>query len=407
MLIRNARLTDAGGERAGDILIENGRIARVGGRIDAPAGCPVVDAAGLAALPAFVDLHTHFRTPGYEYKETLATGSAAAARGGYTFVNCMANTKPVCSSAAMAQSLMDDAARIGLCDINQCISITRDFDGRTVSHLRILPHNLRFISEDGKGVRESKVMYQAMAIAAEKGLTVMSHAEDMDLSPIDYRLAENLETARNLYIAQSTGARLHMCHVSTREAMEDIITAKARGVKVTCEVTPHHIWFDDTVSSYRVNPPIRAKADVEYLIAAIEDGDVDAIATDHAPHTEADKAAGAPGLVGLETAFAVCYTRLCVQRGLPLSTLSRLMSKGPADILGLNKGLLAEGYDGDVVLAELEQPFTVRKEDFAGRSRNTPFDGLSLRGRVVMTVKAGKVTYRAPDAPAARPCEHL
>lgn len=399
MLIRNARLADARGESRGDVLIEHGRIARVAGHIDAPDGCPTVDAGGLWALPAFIDLHAHFRTPGFEQKETIATGSAAAARGGYTFVNCMANTKPVCSSAAMAQSLMDDARRIGLCDVNQCISITKDFDGHTVSHLRILPHNLRFVSEDGKGVRESKVMYEAMAIAAEKGLTVMSHAEDMDLSPIDYRLAENLETARNLYIAQSTGARLHMCHVSTREAMEDIINARARGVKVTCEVTPHHIWFDDSVCQYRVNPPIRKKADVEYLIAAIEDGDVDAIATDHAPHTEADKTAGAPGLVGLETAFAVCYTKLCAERGLPLPALSRLMSKGPADILGLNKGLLAEGYDGDLVLAELDAPFTVRKEEFAGKSRNTPFDGLSLRGRVVMTVKAGAVTYRAPDAP--------
>lgn len=393
MLIRNATLTDATGTRAGDILIENGRIARVGEGVEAPAGCPVVDAAGLMALPAFIDLHAHFRTPGFEYKETIETGSRAAARGGYTFVNCMANTKPVCSSAAMAQSLMDDAARVGLCDINQCVSITRDFDGRTVSHLAILPHNLRFISEDGKGVRDSRVMYEAMKIAAQRGLTVMSHAEDMDLSPIDYRAAENIETARNLYLAQSTGARLHLCHVSTREAMGDIMTARQRGVKVTCEVTPHHLWFDDSTCDYRVNPPIRAKADVEYLIAAIEDGDVDAIATDHAPHSAEDKAGGAPGLVGLETAFAVCYTKLCRGRGLPLSTLSRLMSQGPARILDLNKGLLAEGYDGDVVLVDLEQPFTVDPEEFAGKSRNTPFAGLSLYGRVKATVKQGRLTF--------------
>ena len=185
---------------------------------------------------------------------------------------------------------MDDARRIGLCDVNQCVSITKDFDGKTTGHLRALPRNIRFISEDGKGVRESRVMYEAMRIAAEKGLTVMSHAEDMDLSALDYRLAENLETARNLYLAQSTGARLHMCHVSTKEALADILAAKARGVRVTCEVTPHHIWFWD--SDFRVNPPIRAKEDVEALIAAMLRGEVEAIATDHAPHTEEDKRGG-------------------------------------------------------------------------------------------------------------------
>ena len=242
MLIQHARLVDAEGEREGDILIRDGRIAAVGEGLAAAGGEPVLDAAGLVAMPAFIDLHTHFRTPGFEHKETVETGSRAAARGGYTFVNCMPNTNPVCSCGAIAQSVMDEAKRVGLCDVNQCVSITKDFDGKTVRHLRALPKNLRFISEDGKGVRESKVMYEAMCIAAEKGLTVMSHAEDMDLSATDYRLAENLETARNLYLSASTGAKLHMCHVSTKEALEDILTAKRRGGNVTFEVTPHHIW---------------------------------------------------------------------------------------------------------------------------------------------------------------------
>lgn len=389
MLIRNAMLTDALGVRQGDVLIENGVITAVGTNLSTDG--PVLDADGLTLLPAFVDTHCHFRTPGFEYKEDIASGSRAAARGGYTFVNCMANTKPVCSSAAIAQSVMDEAKRIGLCDVNQCISITKDFDGKTVSHLTILPPNLRFISEDGKGVRESKVMYEAMTIAAEKGLTVMSHAEDMDLSPIDYRLAENLETVRNLYIAEATGAKLHMCHVSTKEAMEEILRAKDRGVKVTSEVTPHHIWFCD--NGFRVNPPIRAKADVEYLIEAMAAGRVEAIGTDHAPHSPEDKAKGAPGMVGLETAFSVCYTKLCRQCGLPLETLSRMMSRGPAEILGLNKGLLAEGYDGDVVLMDLENPYVVNKDEFAGKSHNTPYDGLTLYGKVKTTVKAGVITY--------------
>ena len=392
MLIQNAVLTDADGSRQADLLIEGGRIAAVGAGLRAPEGCEVLDARGLTVLPAFIDLHCHFRTPGFEYKEDIASGSRAAARGGYTFVNCMANTRPVCSNAAQAQSVMDEAERVGLCGVNQCVSITRDFDGHTVSHLRALPRNIRFISEDGKGVRESKVMYEAMRIAAEKGLVVMSHAEDMDLSAIDYRLAENLETARNLYLAMSTGARLHMCHVSTKEAMEDILTARRRGVQVTCEVTPHHIWFFD--NDFRVNPPIREKADVDYLIQCMKDGAVDAIATDHAPHSPEDKANGAPGMVGLETAFSVCYTRLCRENSLPLEQLSRMMSRRPAEILGLNKGLLREGMDGDVVLVELEHPYVVDPSRFAGKSHNTPFGGLELYGRVRATVRAGRVTYR-------------
>lgn len=392
MLIQHARLVDAGGEREGDILIRDGRIAAVGEGLAAAGGEPVLDAAGLVAMPAFIDLHTHFRTPGFEHKETVETGSRAAARGGYTFVNCMPNTNPVCSCGAIAQSVMDEAKRVGLCDVNQCVSITKDFDGKTVSHLRALPKNLRFISEDGKGVRESKVMYEAMSIAAEKGLTVMSHAEDMDLSATDYRLAENLETARNLYLSASTGAKLHMCHVSTKEALEDILTAKRRGGNVTFEVTPHHIWFCH--NEFRVNPPIRQQADVDALIRAMLADEVDAIATDHAPHTPQDKQNGAPGCVGLETAFSVCYTKLCRQHGMPLSRLSRMMSRTPAQIMGLNKGLLQPGFDGDVVLVAPDEEYTVNPDEFAGKSHNTPYAGLRLAGRVRATVKQGVLTYQ-------------
>ena len=381
-----------------ELYVKDGKIAAVGQDLAALAGEneTVLDAGGLTVLPAFVDLHCHWRTPGFEYKEDIETGSRAAAAGGYTFVNLMPNTKPVCSSAAQAAMVEQKAAEVGLCDVNQTVSITEDFDGKTIDHLKTLPASVKFITEDGHGVQDNATMARAFAICTQRDITVMSHAEDMDLSALDYRLAENLETARNLYLAQSTGARLHMCHVSTKEALADILAAKARGVRVTCEVTPHHIWFWD--SDFRVNPPIRAKEDVEALIAAMLRGEVEAIATDHAPHTEEDKRGGAPGMVGLETAFSVCYTKLCREYGMPLADLSRLMSRGPAEILGLNKGLIAEGYDGDVVLVELGEPYTVRREDFAGKSKNTPYDGLSLYGRVACTVKAGRVTYGTMEA---------
>ena len=389
MLLKNARL--ASGQPV-DLLLKNGLIAAMG--LDLAAdGEEVLDCAGRTVLPAFVDLHCHWRTPGFEYKEDIATGSAAAAAGGYTFVNLMPNTKPVCSSADIAHSVMAEAERIGLCAANQTVSITQNFDGRTLDHLKTLPEDLKFITEDGKGVQSGNVMAKAFAIAAQRGLTIMSHAEDMDISPWDYRLAENIETVRNLHLSEYYGTRLHMCHVSTKEAVEAIGAAKWKGVPVTCEVTPHHLWFADT--DYRVNPPIRKAEDVDALIEAIRLGVVDAIATDHAPHTDEEKAAGAAGMVGLETAFGVCYTKLCKEKGLPLARLAELMSTAPAEILGLaGHGRVLPGYAADLVLVELDTPYTVDKNALHSKSHNCPYDGAQLFGRVDLTIKGGKVTWK-------------
>lgn len=389
MLLKNARL--ASGQPV-DLLLKDGLIAAMG--LDLAAdGEEVLDCAGRTVLPAFVDLHCHWRTPGFEYKEDIATGSAAAAAGGYTFVNLMPNTKPVCSSADIAHSVMAEAERIGLCAANQTVSITQNFDGHTLDHLKTLPEDLKFITEDGKGVQSGNVMAKAFAIAAQRGLTIMSHAEDMDISPWDYRLAENIETVRNLHLSEYYGTRLHMCHVSTKEAVEAIGAAKWKGVPVTCEVTPHHLWFADT--DYRVNPPIRKAEDVDALIEAIRLGVVDAIATDHAPHTDEEKAAGAAGMVGLETAFGVCYTKLCREKGLPLARLAELMSTAPAEILGLaGHGRVLPGYAADLALVELDTPYTVDKNALHSKSHNCPYDGARLFGRVDLTIKGGKVTWK-------------
>ena len=389
MLLKNARL--ASGQPV-DLLLKDGVIAAMGLDL-ADDGEEVLDCAGRTVLPAFVDLHCHWRTPGFEYKEDIATGSAAAAAGGYTFVNLMPNTKPVCSSADIAHSVMAEAERIGLCAANQTVSITQNFDGHTLDHLKTLPEDLKFITEDGKGVQSGNVMAKAFAIAAQRGLTIMSHAEDMDISPWDYRLAENIETVRNLHLCEYYGARLHMCHVSTKEAVEAIGAAKWKGVPVTCEVTPHHLWFADT--DYRVNPPIRKAEDVDALIEAIRLGVVDAIATDHAPHTDEEKAAGAAGMVGLETAFGVCYTKLCKEKGLPLARLAELMSTAPAEILGLaGHGRVLPGYAADLALVELGTPYTVDKNALHSKSHNCPYDGAQLFGRVDLTIKGGKVTWK-------------
>jgi len=389
MLIKNAKLSD--GTQV-DVLIRDGKIAGLMQNMPAH-GEEVIDAAGRTLMPGFIDLHCHWRTPGFEYKEDIATGSAAAAAGGYTFVNLMPNTRPVCSSAAQAHAVMDEAERLGICGANQTVSITENFDGQTLDHLKSLPEDLRFITEDGKGVQNNEVMAKAFAICAQRDLVLMSHAEDMQISKWDYRLAENIETVRNLHLSEYYGTRLHMCHVSTSEAIAAIGDAKRRGVPVTCEVTPHHLWFADT--DYRVNPPIRQPEDVQALVEAIRTGVVDAIATDHAPHSAEDKANGAAGMIGLETAFGVCYTKLCREQGLDLYYLEALMSRFPAAILGLaGKGAVQVGMDADLTLVELDTPYVVDASAMHSRSHNTPFDGATLYGRVDLTIRGGRVTYQ-------------
>ena len=395
MILKNAK--DANGAPC-EVWVKDGSIRAVGIGLPTPEGEPVLDAKGLTVLPAFIDTHCHWRTPGFEYKEDIATGSAAAAAGGYTFVNLMPNTKPVCSSAEIAHSVMDKAKEIGLCDVNQCVSITRDFDGKTLDHLLTLPDDLRYISEDGNGVMDNAVMARAFAIATDRGLVVMSHAEDREISPWDYRLAENIETVRNCHLAEYYGTRLHMCHVSTKEAVRAIRESQYRGGRVTCEVTPHHLWFDDTRLQYKVNPPIRKADDVDALVKAIRDGAVSCIGTDHAPHTAEDKAKGAAGMVGLETAFAVCYTKLCRECGLPLEHLSALMSAGPAAVMNLpTKGLIAPGFDADLVLVDIDHMFTVDAEKLHSKSKNCPYDGQSFYGKIMLTMKVGRETYRSPE----------
>ena len=255
-----------------ELYVKDGKIAAVGQDLAALAGEneTVLDAGGLTVLPAFVDLHCHWRTPGFEYKEDIETGSRAAAAGGYTFVNLMPNTKPVCSSAAQAAMVEQKAAEVGLCDVNQTVSITEDFDGKTIDHLKTLPASVKFITEDGHGVQDNATMARAFAICTQRDITVMSHAEDMEISPWDYRLAEDIETVRNCWLSEYYQTRLHMCHVSTRGAIEAIQMAKLRGAPVTCEVTPHHLWFTNDTCDYRVNPPIRTADDVQALIDAIK-----------------------------------------------------------------------------------------------------------------------------------------
>ena len=394
LLIKNANMIDAYENFNGDILIIDGKINQIGKEINKD-GIEIIDAKGLTLMPSFIDTHAHFRDPGLTHKEDMESGSKAAAKGGYTGVCLMGNTNPICSSKEVVEYVRNRAKEVGLIDVHQCVSITENFGGKSIEHLNAFydDKELIAITDDGVGVMDSSIMMKAMEKAKENNWIVMSHAEDKTFSKIDMRIAEDLMTIRDLYLAKVTNARLHMAHVSTVESIEAIRRAKKEGANVTCEVTPHHIGLTTEESNYRVNPPIREKEDVKSIIEAIKDGTVDCIGTDHAPHTEEDKAKGAPGMVGLETAFSICYTELVKRNNISINKLSEIMSRNPANILGMNKGSLTIGKDGDLVLVDLNKEVVVDKESFVSKGKNTPFHGRKYFGEVVMTIKGGKVIY--------------
>lgn len=394
LLIKNVNLIDESNNFFGDIYIENGLIKELGTSLNKE--CETLDGKGLVLMPAFIDTHAHFRDPGFEYKEDIESGSKAAVRGGYTTVTLMPNTKPVCSSKEVLDYVVNKGKEVGLVDLYQTVSITKNLSGEEINHLKEFEGNpnVKAITDDGKGVSDSKIMMEAMKIAKENNWIVMSHAESPEFSKVDMRLAENMMTWRDITLARFIDCRLHMSHVSTKEAMKYIIEGKNDGVKVTCEITPHHLALNNKISNYRVNPPIREEEDVNFLIKAIKMNYVDCIGTDHAPHSKEDKEKGAPGMIGIEQAFSICYTKLVKENHISLNKLSQLMSGNAAKLLNINKGKLQPGFLGDLVLIDLNKKRVFKEEDIVSRSKNTPFNGMEFYGDVVVTIKNGKIVYK-------------
>lgn len=394
LLIKNVNLIDESNNFFGDIYIEKGLIKELGTELNKE--CEAIDGKGLVLMPAFIDTHAHFRDPGFEYKEDIESGSKAAVRGGYTTVILMPNTKPVCSSKEILDYVVKKGKDVGLTDLYQTVSITKDLSGEDINHLNEFKgdSNIKAITDDGKGVSDSKIMMEAMKVAKENNWVVMSHAESPEFSKVDMRLAENMMTWRDITLAKFVGCKLHMSHVSTKEAMKYIIDGKNDGVQVTCEVTPHHIALNNKINNYRVNPPIREEDDVNFLIKAIQMNYVDCIGTDHAPHSKEDKEKGAPGMIGIEQAFSICYTKLVKENYINLNKLSQLMSGNAAKLLNINKGKLQPGFSGDLVLIDLNKKRVFKEEDIVSRSKNTPFNGMEFYGDVVLTIKDGKIVYK-------------
>ena len=414
MLIRHVRMVDERTDTLGSLWIEDQRIAaifyqedpepalrREGKRPGLTIEGPELTASGNPPLllPAFVDLHAHFRDPGFPEKETLESGCLAAAAGGYGTVVCMANTRPVIDTLEAAQALQTRAQALGLIDLYPVLSLTQGMEGKSTAPLEALeggsgPRDLpRLLSEDGKDVEDPLVFQRALRMARDLGLPVSCHC--------DWE-GEDRATQRVLDLGRETGASVHVAHVSTTGALEAIRRAKAGGkFPLTCEVTPHHLALTaqdaETLGAQtqgRVNPPLRQEADRQEILRALEDGTVDAIATDHAPHRGADKEGGAPGFTGLETAFAVCFSVLVGERRMGLKKLSALMGAQPARILGLlDRGRLEVGLRGDVTLIDPEKRWTVRPNLFLSRGKNSPFANRELRGRVLMTIHGGRIVY--------------
>jgi dihydroorotase len=416
-----------------DILIDGGKIAAIGANAIEMASphrqsalqtpLEVIEAQGLLIVPGLIDLHTHLREPGFEYKESIETGSAAAAAGGFTSVACMANTNPVNDDAAVTEYIIDKARAVGLIQVFPIGALSVGLAGERLAEIGELKQaGVVGISDDGNSVMNSQLMRRAFEYAGMFGLPVISHCEDTDLAAhgvmhegrVSTELglrgipaqAEDIMVARDIALAELTGGRLHIAHVSTAGAVRLVHDAKARGLRVTAEVTPHHlILTDEAVRGYDPNtkmyPPLRTAADVEALRRALRDGTIDAIATDHAPHDLADKEVEfdqAPmGIIGLETALPLTL-RLVDEGVLPLGDAIAQLTCGPAQVLGLAKGTLQVGADADVTLIDTQAEYVVDRREFRSRSRNSPFHGWTLKGRAVMTIRAGTIVHsRFPD----------
>ncbi|MCK4236004.1 MAG: dihydroorotase, partial [Candidatus Krumholzibacteria bacterium] len=363
---------------------------------------------GYVLAPGFIDIHTHLREPGYEEKETIATGTAAAAAGGYTAVVCMANTDPIIDEPSVVEFIAKKARQAGMCRVYITAALTRDLEGKVINEYHFLKEaGAVALSDDGRFVTNSQVMRSALEYAGFHKLTVISHCEDSFLASdsqmnegyTSTRLglkgspnaAEEIAVARDIRLAELTGSRLHIAHVSTAGAVDLIKEAKRKGIPVTAEVTPHHLTLDDTLletfdSSLKVNPPLRGKKDIEALGAGVRDGTIDCISTDHAPHNEIDKQVefdkAPPGMIGLETAFAQLNTELVAGGDMDLIGLIKLMTVKPADVLGIPGGRLRRGEPADLVIIDPEEEWALEKGLIRSKSRNTPFIGKRFKGRV-------------------------
>lgn len=431
LVFRNVRAVDParGLDQSCDVVVEQGRIVRVGvGAAQDAAGSPaarVIDSQGFWLLPAFVDLHAHFREPGHEYKEDIASGLASAAAGGYAHVCVMPNTSPVNDTRAVTEMMLRRAQEAGGSQLHPIAAITQGLRGERLTEMAELREaGAVAVSDDGRCVPSSAVMRRALEYASNFGMPVMQHAEAHDLTvnadmhegAVSARLglrgwprvAEDIIVARDLLLAEYVGARYHVCHASTRGTVELVRQAKARGLQVSCEATPHHLLLTDSAvtgydTAYKVNPPLREADDVQALREALLDGTVDAVATDHAPHSSLEKdcefSEAATGIIGLELSWASLLP-LFGGESASLYRLIDALSTRPAKIVGIEPPAIAEGSIAELALFDPRQKWRPAEAGLRSKSRNTPFLDTEFTGRIRMTLAQGRTVYDTLGGPA-------
>ncbi len=421
ILIKNGRVIDPASGRDGiyDVLISGDIIADVGK--DIPDGSnDVIDAAGCFVMPGLVDLHVHFREPGFEYKETVKTGTMAAAHGGVTSVFPMPNTRPVIDSVEMFSAVNEIVSKDAVVNVFQVAAVTMGQNGEKPTDIEALKAaGCIAVSEDGKSVMNSNVYREAMRTAARCGVIVMAHCEDKNLvnggalneSAKSRELGvngitnavEDIIAARDILLAKETGCRLHLCHCSTADSVRMIAQAKKDGLKVSGEVCPHHFTLcDEDIPSdnadYKMNPPLRSRADMEALREGLRNGTIEVISTDHAPHSAEEKAlpiAKAPfGITGLETSLCLTYTELVLTGILTPMQMVEKMSYNPARIAGIDRGTLLPGRKADITVMNPDKEFIIDRNAFVSKGKNTPFDGRKVKGVVEYTFADGRIVYQ-------------
>ncbi len=420
LLIRGGRVVDPaqGVDDRLDLLIQDGKILRLGRDLAAP-DAQILNAGGLTAAPGLVDIHVHLREPGFEAKETVSTGCAAAARGGVTTLVAMPNTRPAADCPEVVQLVRDKAAPTRI-NVLPAGAVTLGQKGEQLTDFAALKAaGVPALTDDGVPIQNLALLRRALLEAKRLSLPLLDHCEDRDMvqnyavneGAVSRRLglpgrpavAEELQIMRDVMLAEDTGAHVHICHISTAKGVDIVRQAKARGVHVTCETCPQYFTLtEDEIlrqgTMARVNPPLRTQADVDGIRAGLADGTIDAIVTDHAPHTAGEKSKPLPdapsGMVGLETSLALALTGLYHTGLLPLAQVLDLMSAAPAALLGLDKGTLAAGRDADLILFDPDQEWIIDKTKFASKGRNTPFHGRTVRGRVKYTISRGTIIYQ-------------
>jgi dihydroorotase len=421
LLIKNGRVIDPASQidETLDILIDRGRISEIKPKISGE-GSKIIDASRLVVAPGFIDMHVHLREPGQEDKETIKTGSLAAAKGGFTSIACMPNTDPVNDTRSITEFILSEAKRNAVVNVFPVAAVTRGLKGEEITEMPDLQDaGAIAFSDDGHPIENNLVMRRALEYSRLCDAPIIDHCEDRNLSAggimhegtTSIKLgikgipaaSEEILVARDIILARETKARIHIAHISVKGAVELLKFAKKQDIKITAEVTPHHLFLTDASlesfdTNLKVNPPLRSEQDVRALIDAIKDGWIDAFATDHAPHTpdekdvELDKAPF--GINGLETAVPLFLDKLVNKNILPLEKFIAMISTNPARILGLeNKGKLSVGSDADLTILKLQKEVVVDTGQFLSKSRNCPFNGWKLKGAPVMTIVGGKIVY--------------